>query len=104
MSATEVAGLLESLRAGSISLEELARRFRGRAWPEPEPAETRTYLELAAAAQEDPEPDVPGSFDDVLAAFDRGELTWQEYRTLADAVAGAINAAREPAEGHRGPG
>jgi hypothetical protein len=104
MSSTEVAELLDSFRAGSISLQQLALRFRERAWPEPEPADPRTYLELAAAAQEDPEPDVPGSFDEVIAAFDRGELTWQQYRTLAHAVADAINAAdEEPADGYRGP-
>ncbi len=97
MSSTEVTDLLVALRAGSVSLDEVARRFRERVWPEAGVPETHTYLELAAAAQQDPEPDVPGSFDDVLAAYDRGEITWEQYRTLAHAAADAINA--EAAEG-----
>jgi len=51
------------------------------------------------AEQQDPEPDVPASFDEVTAAYDRGELTRDQYRTLAHAVAEAINAeARREAE------
>jgi regulator of protease activity HflC (stomatin/prohibitin superfamily) len=50
----------------------------------------RTYAEMAA--QQDVEADVLGSFDEVAAAYDRGELTREQYRTLAHAVADAINA------------
>ena len=46
-----------------------------------------SYLEMAARAQQDPEPYVPGSFDDVVGAYDRGELTRDEYRSLSEAVA-----------------
>jgi len=47
-------------------------------------------MDLAAAALRDPEPDIPGSFDDVVAAYDRGELTHSQYRVLAEAVAESI--------------
>jgi hypothetical protein len=90
MSSTEVTDLLAALRDGSISLDEVAARFRERSWPitrRPAPA---TYAELAG--QQDPGADVPGSFDDVTAAYDRGEITRDQYRTLAHAVADAINA------------
>ena len=50
---------------------------------------------MAAAALEDPEPDVPGSFDEVIAAYDRGELTRAQYRTLAEAVAESLRAEDE---------
>jgi hypothetical protein len=101
MSSTEVTDLLVALRAGAISLDEVAQRFREREWPDAAAPDTRTYLELATAAQQDPEPDVPGSFDDVLAAYDRGEISREQYRTLAHAVADAINAEarRDAADG-----
>jgi hypothetical protein len=47
---------------------------------------------MAARAQEDPRPDVPGSFDEVVAAYYRRELTREQYRVLADAVADSIRA------------
>jgi hypothetical protein len=84
---SEVTELIEAFRAGDISLDELKERFRQRSWPRTRKPEPQTYLDLAAVAQTDPDPDVPGSFDDVVAAYDRGELTREQYRTLADAAA-----------------
>jgi hypothetical protein len=84
---TEVTELIEAFRSGIMSLDQLAERFRERSWPRTRGPEPQTYLELAAAAQRDPEPDVPGSFDEVVAAYDRGDLTREQYRRLADAVA-----------------
>lgn len=84
---SEVTDLITALREGSMSLDEVASRFRARAWPRRTKPVPATYLELAAAAQQDPEPYLPGSFDDVLAAYDRGELSREQYRVLADAVA-----------------
>jgi hypothetical protein len=97
MSSNEVRDLLGAFRAGALSLEEVARRFRDRTWPDEAAVEPQTYLELAAAAQRDPEADLSGSFDDVTAAYDRGEITRAQYRTLAHAVADAINSAEERA-------
>ena len=36
--------------------------------------------------------DVPGSVDDLVAAYDRRELTREQYRALMNAVADAKNA------------
>jgi hypothetical protein len=35
---------------------------------------------------------VPGSFDELAAAYHRGELTRPQYRTLAEAVAESLRA------------
>jgi hypothetical protein len=91
----EVADLIASLRDGSMSLEDIARRFRERSWPPTRRPPPRSYLEMAAREEEDPEPNVPGSFDDVVAAYDRGELTWHQYRVLAEAVAESKRAAHQ---------
>jgi hypothetical protein len=45
-------------------------------------------LEAAAPAIDDPEPYVPGSFDDVVLAYDLGEITDVGYQALAIAAAG----------------
>ena len=90
---SEVTDLVERYKAGDLTLDELAQRFRTRRWQRrmktPEP---RTYLERAARAQEDPDPYVPNSFDDVEAAFFRHELSVQEFDTLRAAMAEALQA------------
>jgi len=91
LSTDEVRHLIQALCSGKLTLDEVAARFRSRTWPETAVRDPQNYLELAKAAQRDPEPDVPGSFDEVTAAYDRGELTREQYRTLAHAVADAIN-------------
>jgi hypothetical protein len=88
----EVDDLIAALRDGSMSLDEVARRFRERSWPRVHIPQTSSYLEMAAAAQEDPEPYVPGSFDQVAAAYRRGDLTRAQYRVLADAAADSLRA------------
>jgi hypothetical protein len=90
VSRTEVSDLIEAMRAGEIDLDELVRRFRTRSWAIARRPAPTSYVEMAE--QQDPEPDVPGSFDEVTAAYDRGEITREQYRTLAHAVAEAINA------------
>ena len=83
----EVTNLITALRNGTMSLEEIAQRFRERSWPRSRASEPQTYLELAAAAQQDPGPYIPGSFDDVVAAYDRGQISDNEYEVLSEAVA-----------------
>ncbi len=83
MITTEVTELIAAFRDGSLSLEEVARRFRERSWPRTRKPEPASYLEMAAAAQEDPE---------LAAAYRRGELTREQYRTLAEAVAESLRA------------
>ena len=84
---SEVTDLITALRNGSMSLDEVTSRFRARSWPRRRRQPPSSYLELAAAAQEDPEPYLPGSFDDVTAAYHRGELSDDEYEALAQAMA-----------------
>jgi hypothetical protein len=83
----EVTDLLSDLRNGTIDVDEVARRFRERSWPRRDNPRRTTYLELAKQAQEDPEPYIPGSYDDVAAAFHRGDLSIDQYDLLAHAIA-----------------
>lgn len=102
MTGTDLADAMAALREGRVTIDEVADLFRRRTWPitrRPVPA---TYAEMAE--QRDPEADVPGSFDDVRAAYDRGEITWQQYRTLAHAAADAINAAAGEGDAASGTG
>lgn len=92
---SEVTDLIAALRAGSMSLDEVAQRFRERTWPRTKGQPPASYLEMAAAAQQDPEPYIPGSFDQVAAAYRSGELTRVQYRVLAEAVAESFRAEDE---------
>ena len=47
----EVVDLLIALRDSSMSLSEVADRFRDRSWPRRDDPEPTTYLELAARAR-----------------------------------------------------
>jgi hypothetical protein len=84
---TEVTELMAALKDGTMSLDEVAERFRARSWPRRSRPRPTTYLELATQAQEDPEPHVPGSFDEVTAALVRGEISSADYNVLAQAMA-----------------
>jgi len=89
---TEVTDLLNALRDGTMSLDQVAQRFRERSWPRRAKPLPDTYLGLAAAAQEDPDPYVPGSFDDVDAAYFQGKITDDQYELLAEAMAESMRA------------
>lgn len=95
---SEIAHLLQALRDGDLTLEEVAQRFRERKWPRAKPPAPASFHELAAAALRDPDPDIPGSFDEVVAACDRGEITEAQYQVLANAVAEAKRVRHDPAE------
>jgi hypothetical protein len=90
MSSNEVADLITALKTGEVTLAEVADRFRRRSWPRTRRATPGTSLEMAE--QQDPEPDVPGSYDDLTGAYDKGELTAEEYDALSWAVAESIRA------------
>lgn len=94
---SEVTDLIGHYKSGDLTLDELARRFRARQWPRTTPQAPSSYLEMAARAQEDPRADVPDSYDDVTAAYARGDLTREEYDLLSDAVlaAGRVEDSRE---------
>lgn len=89
---SEIAQLIAALRSGTMSLEEVAQRFRERSWPRRKTPPPTSYLELAVSAQQDPEPDIPGSFDEVDAAYEKGELSDDEYDTLAAAMSESLRA------------
>ena len=96
---SEVTDLLAALRDGTMSLDDVARRFRDRSWPRPATPRPTTYLELATRAQEDPDGEVPGSFDEVTAALYRGDISDGDYEILAQAMAASKRAEdqrREP--------
>jgi len=102
---SEVADLIRALRDGSMTLEEVARRFRERRWPRRPRQQSASYEEMAARALDDPDPYEPGSFDDVSAAFHRGDLSLEEYRVLSDAVAESKRAEDQwPAQDSDAPG
>lgn len=101
MSGSDVTECIAALRGGWMSLDEVAERFRQRNWPAARRPTPTSYAEMAQ--QQDVEPDVPGSYDEVTAAYDRGDLTSHEYMVLSDAVAAAINAAA-PADLDEGVG
>jgi len=90
MSESEVTELIAALRRGELSLDELANNFRRRHWPRTRRHAPITPAEMAE--QQDPEPDVPGSYDDLTGAYDRGEITREQYRILVQAAAESIRA------------
>jgi hypothetical protein len=92
---SEVTDLINALKAGTMGLDEVAQRFRERSWPRRDYQRPTTYLELAARAQEDPEPDVPGSFDEVTAALYHGDISDDAYQVLAEAMADSKRAEDE---------
>jgi hypothetical protein len=88
----ELNELISALHDGTMTLDDVAQRFRGRIWPRTRGREPRTDLEMSTRALEDPDPYVPGSFDDVTAAYDRGQISSAQYRVLSEAAAASINA------------
>jgi hypothetical protein len=89
MPADDVTELITALRTGALSLDDVAQRFRTRTWARIGRSPVPGSREEAEAL--DPSLPVPGSIDDVTGAYDRGELTWEQYRVLAEAVADAID-------------
>ncbi|MGH3217303.1 MAG: hypothetical protein ACRDPY_01000 [Streptosporangiaceae bacterium] len=85
----EVTTMIRSYLDGEMTLGALCREFGSRRWPAVLPV-TPMDLGDAAAAIDDPEPWVPGSFDDVVRAYDRGWITDPDYEALAAAAAASI--------------
>lgn len=82
-----VTAMLVSYRDGRLTLDDLSLEFRARRWPQV-PDVCPPELEQARAAIDDPEPYVPGSFDDVVLAYDLGWLSDADYNLLATAANG----------------
>lgn len=83
---SDISDLIAALRSGDMTLDEVVQLFRERSWPRSPVAQSQNHLDLAEAAQKDPEPYVRNSFDDVVAAYDQGKLTDDEYAALLRAV------------------
>jgi hypothetical protein len=81
-----VTAMLTAYRDGTYTLDDLSLEFRARRWPRV-PDVCPPELEQARAAIDDPEPYVPGSFDDVVLAYDRGWLSDEDYDVLSGAAA-----------------
>ncbi len=86
-----VTAMLVSYRDGRLSLDDLSLEFRVRRWPQV-PDVCPPELEQAREAIDDPEPYVPGSFDDVVLAYDLGWLSGDDYDILAAAAEGLPDA------------
>jgi hypothetical protein len=95
----EVKDLLDALYDGTMTVDDVARRFRARAWPRRQVAEPGSYLEMAAAELQDPEPYIAGSYDDVAAAYHQGRLSDADYAVLIEAVADSKRASDAGNEG-----
>lgn len=90
--ANEVTELLDALSAGTITVDEVARQFRARTWPRRRRTDPASYSDMAAAQLQDPDPYIPGSFDDVAAAYHQKKITREQFRALSQAVADAQQA------------
>ncbi|HUZ57115.1 MAG TPA: hypothetical protein VMU94_31935 [Streptosporangiaceae bacterium] len=88
----DIVDLLNALREGTMTVDEVAQQFRTRKWPRRRRTPPTTYAELAATELEDPDPYLPGSYDDVAAAFHQKKITREQFRVLSDAVAEAQRA------------
>lgn len=88
----EVTELLTALREGTMTLDEVAQRFRQRKWPRRDRREPASYLEMAAAELNDSDPPVPGSFDDVADAYHQNKISRDQYRVLSQAATEADDA------------
>jgi hypothetical protein len=81
-----VTAMITSFRDGKSTLDDLSLEFRARRWPQV-PDVCPPELAQARVAIDDPEPYVPGSFDDVVLAYDRGWLSDPDYDVLSGAAA-----------------
>jgi hypothetical protein len=89
---SRVASAIDAYQSGEMTLADLAGRFRSLRWA----AVARSWapgLEDARAAIDDLEPLIPGTFDDVVLAYDQGRITDTDYAALAHAAAAARLAA-----------
>lgn len=78
---SEVTELLAGLRSGALGLDEVVARFRQRSWPAPPPPDCRTMA--------DPAETTPGSFEEVVLAYARRDITDEQYAALLEAASSA---------------
>lgn len=88
----EVAELLDALHAGTLTTEDVAQRFRVRKWPRQRREAVGSYEEILAGEMSDPDTYIPGSFDDVIAAYDQQKIDREQLRIFSEAIAEAQRA------------
>jgi hypothetical protein len=88
----EVVELLNALCEGTMTVDEVAQRFRARRWPRRRRPASESYLDALAAELDDPDTYIPGSFDDVIAAYDQRKISREQLGILSEAVADAQRA------------
>lgn len=86
---SDVTDLLDRLTAGTTTLEDVARAFETREWPQPASDAER---QAAALRGDDPEPITEGSFAEVASAYINGDIDDEQYATLAQAAAKGMGA------------
>jgi hypothetical protein len=96
----EVTDLLDALHEGTMTIDEVAQRFRDRTWPRRQQPEPASYYEMAADEMRDPDLYVPGSYDDVAAAYHRGDLSDEQYAILINAISESKQADDAQNPGH----
>jgi hypothetical protein len=89
---SEVSDLIAALKDGSLSLDEVADRFRHRSWPRRHHRDPASYLDMSRYTLQDPDVYLPGSFDEVIAAYQDGLIDDEQYTRLSEAVAEAKRA------------
>ena len=82
---SSVITMLAAYRDGRFTLDDISLECRARRWPRI-PDVCPPELEEAREAIDDPESYVPGSFDDVVLAYDLGWLSGEDYDVLAVAA------------------
>jgi hypothetical protein len=82
---SDVTDMIAAYGRGELTLDELAQRFRDRAWP-PRRLSSSALQEAYKRETEDPEPIAEGSFDEVASAYLQREISIEEYDILARAV------------------
>jgi hypothetical protein len=82
----EVAELLEALHAGTLTTEDVAQRFRARRWPRQRREAVGSYEQILAGETSDPDTYTPGSFDDVIAAYDQQKINREQLRIFSEAA------------------
>jgi hypothetical protein len=83
----DVIKLLDALHDGSMTIDEVAQKFRERSWPRRPQPRPGSYEELVRSEMQDPGHYIPGSYDDVAAAYHRGRLSDAQYTVLVSAIA-----------------
>lgn len=92
-----IADMISAFQSEELSLSQLAELFHARQWPIVPPA-CPSSIAAAASAVDDPQPYVPGSFDDVVRAYDLGRISDTDYELLAWVISSAPPGPTRPSQ------